>query len=91
MKIPSHSFPKSISFLNGNTNDVGVILGRCQEGSHHNGAIYHRAAAQEQRKRDAGIASASMLPPPQKRLGLWSRRRGRIRALRLDSFALRVC
>jgi salicylate hydroxylase len=54
-----------------NRNDVGAALLRyeqvrkprvtqCQEGSRHNGLIYHLADGEEQRKRDASFASSVM-------------------------------
>jgi hypothetical protein len=54
------------SFLDGNTNGARVIVGHCQEGSRQNGTIYHLADGEEQRKRDAGITSASTQPSPEK-------------------------
>jgi salicylate hydroxylase len=38
---------------------------RCQKGSRSNGAMYHLEDGEQQRERDAGLASASTLPLPQ--------------------------
>ena len=35
---------------------------RCQEGSRHNGKLYHLADGEEQRQRDAGLAGIATLP-----------------------------
>jgi len=56
--------------------DVGAALSRyeqtrkprasrCQEGSRHNAVMFHLADGEEQRKRDANLASAATAPLPQ--------------------------
>jgi len=58
------------------TRDVGAALqryeqtrkpraSRCQEGSRRNAVMYHLPDGDEQRKRDAGLASAADAPLPQ--------------------------
>src|SRR3984957_7815436 len=58
------------------THDVGAALSRyeqtrkprasrCQEGSRNNAVMFHLADGEEQRKRDANLASASTAPLPQ--------------------------
>jgi salicylate hydroxylase len=62
--------------------DVGAALSRyeqtrkprasqCQEGSRRNGIINHLADGEEQRKRDANLASATTAPLPQNRAWLY--------------------
>jgi salicylate hydroxylase len=57
-------------------NEVGAALSRyeqtrkprasrCQEGSRHNAIMFHLADGEEQRKRDANLASAATAPLPQ--------------------------
>jgi salicylate hydroxylase len=44
---------------------------RCQEGSRRNGVMYHLADGEDQRNRDANLASATTVPVPQNRAWLY--------------------
>jgi salicylate hydroxylase len=44
---------------------------RCQEGSRRNGVMYHLADGEDQRNRDANLASATTVPLPQNRAWLY--------------------